>query len=194
MIDIEKALSLLERIDPQYRKYKQLINEADSRLKVVDRIIDQVFSNYFNPDDTVRSSEYYVNDNPNTTWRQYLLFNLRHTFGLMQNSDVKYLPLVARLAYSDEVRFDISNDNGEQINTLRRIVNLLKKDVNLFNEVKNNENITFGQLAERFKDVFAHEDTEDARKANEVDGRNSEYTVKEVPDFKTANYYGNKSC
>ena len=98
MINFEQMFSLLERIDPQYRQYKQLINEADSRLKAVDRIIDQVFSNYFNPDDIVRSSEYYVNDNPNTTWRQYLLFNLRHTFGLMQNSDVKYLPLVARLA------------------------------------------------------------------------------------------------
>ena len=194
MIDFEQMFSLLERIDPQYRQYKSLIYEADSRLKAVDRIIDQVFSKYFNPDDTVRSSEYYVNDNPNTTWRQYLLFNLRHTFGLMQNSDVKYLPVVARLAYSDEVKFDITNDNAEQINTLRRIVNLFKKDVNLFNEVRSNENITFGQLAERFKEVFSKEDTEDARKANEVDGRNSEYTVKEVPDFETANYYGNKSC
>ena len=178
MIDFEQMFSLMERIDPQYRLYKQLINEADSRLKAVDRIIDQVFSNYFNPDDTVRSSEYYVNDDPNTTWRQYLLFNLRHTFGLMQNSDVKYLPLVARLAYSNEVRFDLSNDNSEQINTLRRIVNLFKKDDNLFNEVKNNPNITFGQLAERFKETFAQEDAADAEAANSVQNTNSEYTVK----------------
>ena len=191
---MRQMFSLMERIDPQYRQYKQLINEADSRLKAVDRIIDQVFSNYFNPDDTVSSSEYYVNDNPNTTWRQYLLFNLRHTFGLMQNSDVKYLPLVARLAYSNEVRFDLTNDNGEQINTLRRIVNLLKKDDNLFNEVKNNPNITFGQLAERFKETFAQEDAADAEAANSVQNNGSEYTVKEVPDFKTAKYYGDRSC
>ena len=184
----------MERIDPQYRLYKQLINEADSRLKAVDRIIDQVFSNYFNPDDTVRNSEYYVNDNPNTTWRQYLLYNLRHTFGLMQNSDVKYLPLVAKLAYSNEVRFDLTNDNGEQINTLRRIVNLFKKDDNLFNEVKNNPNITFGQLAERFKETFAQEDAADAEAANSVQNNGSEYTIKEVPDFKTAKYYGDRSC
>ena len=194
MINFKQMFSLLERIDPQYRQYKQLINEADSRLIQVNRIIDQVFSNYFNPDDTVRSSEYYVNDNPNTTWRQYLLFNLRHAFGLMQNSDVKYLPLVARLAYSNDVRFDISNDNGEEINTLRRIVNLLKKDANLFNEVKNNPNITFGQLAEKFKESFAQEDAADADAANSVQNVNTQYTVKEVPDFRTAKYYGDRSC
>ena len=194
MINFEQMFSLLERIDPQYRQYKSIINEADSRLKAVDRIIDQVFTKYFNPDNVVNDSEYYVNDNPNTTWRQYLIYDLRHTFGLMQNSDVKYLPVVARLAYSDEVKFDITNDNGEQINTLRRIVNLLKKDVNLFNEVKNNPNITFGQLAERFNETFAQEDAADAEEANRISGGQSEYIVKEVPDFKTANYYGNKSC
>ena len=112
----------------------------------------------------------------------------------MQNSDVKYLPLVARLAYSNEVRFDISNDNGEEINMLRRIVNLLKKDANLFNEVKANPNITFGQLAERFKETFAQEDAADAEAANSVQNTNSEYTIKEVPDFQTAKYYGDRSC
>ena len=194
MIDFEQMFSLLERIDPQYRQYKSIINEADSRLKAVDRIIDQVFTKYFNPDDVVNDSEYYVNDNPNTTWRQYLVYDLRHTFGLMQNSDVKYLPVVARLAYSDEVKFDITNDNGEQINTLRRIVNLFKKDANLFNEVRNNPNITFGELADRFNETFAQEDAADAEEANRISGGQSEYIVKEVPDFKTANYYGNKSC
>ncbi len=194
MIDFEQMFSLLERIDPQYRQYKSIINEADSRLKAVDRIIDQVFTKYFNPDDVVNDSEYYVNGNPNTTWRQYLIYDLRHTFGLMQNSDVKYLPIVARLAYSDEVKFDITNDNGEQINTLRRIVNLFKKDANLFNEVRNNPNISFGELAERFNETFAQEDAADAEEANRISGGQSDYIVKEVPDFKTANYYGNKSC
>ena len=172
----EQMFSLLERIDPQYRQHKQLINEADSRLKAVDRIIDQVF------------------DNPDIDKKKELLFNLRHTFGLMQNSDIKYLPVVARLAYSNEVRFDIANDNEQQLNMLTRIVNLFKKDANLFNEVKNNPNITFGQLVERFKEVFAQEDEEDARKANSVQNTNSGYTIKEVPDFQTANYYGNRSC
>ena len=200
MIDFEKAFSLLERIDPQYKQYiqmlneAQIINEADSRLKVVDRIIDQAFSQYFNPDDTVRSSEYYVNDNPNTTWRQYLLYNLRHTFGLMQNSDVKYLPVVARLAYSDDVKFDMTNDNGEQINTLRRIVTQIKKDDALFNEIKSNPNISFSDLYQRFKEAFEQEDITDSKNANSVQNNGSEYTVKEVPDFKTAKYYGDRSC
>ena len=194
MINFEQMFSLLERIDPQYRQYKSIINEGDSRLNQVYNIINQAFAKYLTLNDVVNNSEYYVNGNPNTTWREYLLYNLRHTFGLMQNSDVKYLPVVARLAYSDEVKFDMTNDNGEQKIALRRIVNLFKKDNNLFNEVKNNPNITFGDLVKRFQETFAQEDAADTETANKIQGGQSEYTIKEVPDFATAKYYGDRSC
>ena len=198
MIDFQKMFSLMERIDPQYRQYKQILNEcllteADSRLKAVDRIIEQAFSQRLNLNGTVSGSEYYVDNNPNTTWKQYLLFHLRHEFGLMQNSDVKYLPTVARLAYSDEVRFDMTNDNSIQIRTLNRIVEQMKKDDAFFQEVKANPNITFGQLAERFKEQFAQEDAADAESANSVSGGNSDYEIVEVTDFETAKYYGDYS-
>ena len=167
---------------------------ADSRLKIVNRVINQAFKKYFNPDDVVNDGNYYINSNSNTTWRQYLLFNLRHTFGLMQNSDVKYLPIVARLAYSDEVRFDITDDNGEEINTLKRIISQLKKDDSFFNEVKNNPNITFSLLSKRFKDTFAQEDEADAEAANTINDRQSDYIVKELSDFNDAKYYHDYLC
>lgn len=170
-----------------------LLNEADSRLKVVDRILNERFSNLLDLDGTVRSNEYYVNGNPNTTWRQYLLFHLRHEFGLMTNADVKYLPVVARLAYSDEVRFDITDDNGEEINLLKRIVARFKKDETLFQKVKADSSITFKQLVEKFKGEFEKEDAADTEEANKV-VRSGEYEIKEVPDFETAKYYGDRSC
>ena len=199
MIDFAKGLMLLEKIDGGYRRYRKMIDEAlilegDSRLKAVERIIEQAFSRYMDVNATVNDSEYYVNGNPDTTWKEYILYDLRHTFGLMQNSDVKYLPLVARLAYSDEVKFDIDNDNGDEIRTLQRIVAQIKKDDSLFEELKKNPSVTFTQLAERFGSVFREEDAADSEAANSVSGGKSDYTVKEVTDFRTAKYYGDRSC
>jgi hypothetical protein len=122
------------------------------------------------------------------------MFNLRHTFGLMTNSDVKYLPVVARLAYSDEVKFDITYSNGEQIDILRRIVNVFKKDEQFFQQVKNDPNITFTDIYNQLKDTFDQQDKEDADAANSVSGNGNGYTIVEVPDYKTAHYYGNYSC
>ena len=82
---------------------RQLLNEGDSRLNKVMRIIANEFNGLLDVNGVVRSSEYYVNNNPNTTWGQYLLYSLRHEFGLMTNNDVKYLPFVAKIAFSDEV-------------------------------------------------------------------------------------------
>ena len=64
MFDFEKCFSLMERIDPQYRQYKQTINEmlileGDSRLKAVNRIIEQSFSNHMDVNDVVSGSEYW---------------------------------------------------------------------------------------------------------------------------------------
>jgi hypothetical protein len=125
----------MECIDPTYKRYKQSLNESDSRLKIVDRILNERFRNLLPLDDTVSSNDYYVNDNPNTTWRQYLLFHLRHEFGLMTNQDVKYLTVVARLAYSDDVRFDMTDDNAQEVNLLKRVVDRMKKNDALFQEV-----------------------------------------------------------
>ena len=175
-------------------KNRIILAEADDRIKKVNKIIDAEFSNLLNLDGPVRGPEYYVNDNPETTWRAYLLFHLRHEFGLMTNADMKYLPVVAKLAYSDEVGFDKRNDNGNEIGILLEIVGLFKTDDALFQEVKANiNNITFTELYEQVKPKLEESSTIDTYNANHVEVRD-DYDVVEVPDFQTANFYGNKSC
>ncbi|MCI6995035.1 MAG: WG repeat-containing protein [Methanobrevibacter sp.] len=175
-------------------KNRVILAESDDRIKKVNKIIDTEFSNLLNLNEPVSGPEYYVNNNPETTWRTYLLFSLRHTFGLMTNADMKYLPVVAKLAYSDEVGFDKRNDNGNKIGILLKIVGLFKKDDALFQKVKANiNNITFSQLYEQLKPQLEQSSTIDAYNANHVKERD-DYDVVEVPDFQTANFYGNKSC
>lgn len=175
-------------------KNRIILAEADDRIKKVNKIIDAEFGNLLNLDEPVSGVEYYVNDNPETTWRAYLLFSLRHKFGLMTNADMKYLPVVAKLAYSDEVGFDKRNDNGNEIGILLKIVELFKKDDSLFQKVKANiNNITFTELYEQVKPKLKESNTIDTYNANHVEPRN-DYDVVEVPDFQTANFYGNKSC
>ena len=175
-------------------KNRVILAEADDRIKKVNKIIDAEFSNLLNLDEHVSGPEYYVNNNPETTWRAYLLFSLRHTFGLMTNADMKYLPVVAKLAYSDEVGFDKRNDNGNEIGILLKIVGLFKKNDTLFQKVKANiNNITFNQLYEQLKPQLEQSSMIDTHNANHVKTRD-DYDVVEVPDFQTANFYGNKSC
>ena len=175
-------------------KNRVILAEADDRIKKVNKIIDAEFSNLLNLDEPVSGPEYYVNDNPETTWRTYLLFHLRHEFGLMTNADMKYLPVVAKLAYSDEVGFDKRNDNGNEIGILLKIVGLFKKDDSLFQKVKANiNNITFTELYEQLKPQLEESSTIDTYNANNIEERD-DYDVVEVPDFQTANFYGNKSC
>ena len=171
----------------------QVLLESDDRIKKVNKIMDVAFSGLLNLDDKVSGSEYYVNGDPATTWRKYILFSLRHTFGLMTNADVQYLPVVARLAFSDEVGFEKRNGNGREIATLQKIVMYLKKDSALFNELKSNTNITFSELCERLEPVLKKHAAADLEAANSVETR-SDYEIKEVPDFRTAKYYGDRTC
>ena len=171
---------------------ENLLLEGDSRLKIVNRIMDNEFSGLLDLDAPVRGAEYYINNNPNTTWRQYILFSLRHTFGLMTNADVKYLPIVAKLAFSNEVRFEKTNDNGREIATLQKIVRLMKKDENVFQQL-NNQNITFSQAYNIVKKEIEAIERVDAENANNVETR-SDYDIIEVPDYETAHYYGEFTC
>ena len=128
---------------------KRMLTEVDSRINKVNNIIEAEFGNLINLDSPVNGPEYYVNGNPETTWRQYLLFNLRHSFGLMTNADVQYLPTVARLAFSDEVGFDKRNDNGEQISKLNKVIQAFKLNPNFFLMAKNNPNMSLEDLYNR---------------------------------------------
>ena len=180
-------------ITEEQLKQIRLLLEGDDRIKKVNKLMDAAFGSILNLDGPVTSEEYYVNGDPNTTWRKYILFSLRHTFGLMTNADVQYLPVVARLAFSDEVGFEKRNDNGTEISKLQKIVAYIKKDPAFFNELKANPSITFSEVCERLEPIFKEQDAADLEAANSVETRD-DYEIKEVPDFETANYYGDQSC
>ena len=117
---------------------KGLITEGDSRINKIRKVImPKCFKGLLNLDDYVDAPVYQVNGNPNTTWGDYLLYNLRHTFGLMGNSDVPLVLYIAPIAWSDEVGFDKRCDNGEEVGNLVQICQLIKQEPNLFLKAKN---------------------------------------------------------
>ena len=173
---------------------RQLLNEGDSRLNKVMRLITNEFSGLLDINGTVTSSEYYVNNNPNTTWGQYLLYSLRHNFGLMTNNDVKYLPFVAKIAFSNEVGFEKRNDNSEQLNILRNIVQAIKKDHELFNNLLNKGVDTYSDLVEIMTPYLQ------AKEQNELDNinnkeyvHNTDYDIIEIHSYEQAHEIGNYS-
>ena len=179
---------------PYILNESQLLLEADDRLKKVAHTIEHEFNGLLDPTAPVRGSEYYVNNNPNTTWMDYLMFSLRHTFGLMSNQDVKYLPLVANLAFSDEVGFEKRNDNGTEIAQLQKIVSLLKTNAELFNSLnKVKDTVSFSQVCEQLKPQLQAIAQSDADNAENV-AVNDSYDIVEITSYEQAHEIGNHSC
>ena len=162
---------------------------GDSRLRIVHRIIEEEFKGILPLDSKVNNPTYFVKDDPQTTWREYLTYRLRHTFGLMTNQDVKYLPIVAKLAFSNEVGFEKRNDNGTEIASLLKIVRLLKADDKLYLALKESfDTITFKSVSEGLKPITKWMDDIDAVNANKVE-RKSEYKIVELKNFEEASKY-----
>ena len=173
---------------------RQLLNEGDSRLNKVMRIITNEFSGLLDINGVVRSSEYYVNNNPNTTWGQYLLYSLRHNFGLMTNNDVKYLPFVAKIAFSDEIGFEKRNNNSEQINTLRDIVQALKKDPELYINILNKGVDTYNELVNIMTPYLQAKEQDELDNINNKEYvLNTDYDIIEIHSYEEAHEIGEYS-
>ena len=176
-------------------KFKRLILEGDSRLKKVEQIMRQAFGNKFDLDSTVTSSDYFVNGNENTRWKDYLMFNLRHTFGLMSNSDVKYLPIVAQLAWSNDVGFDLRDGNGEEVQQLLKFVNIFKQDEVIFDKIKNLPNLSFKTVSDILNPIIQQQESEANQRMSSTDygGLNKNYDIVVIDDFEDAKPIGKYS-
>ena len=158
------------------------------------RIISDEFNGLLDIDGVVRSSEYYVNNNQNTTWGQYLLYSLRHNFDLMTNNDVKYLPFLAKIAFSDEVGFEKRNNNGEQINTLRTIVQTIKKDPELFQNLLNKGVDTYSDLVNIMTPYLQAKEQEELNNINNKEyTHNTDYDIIEIHSYEQAHEIGEYS-
>lgn len=151
------------------------------------------FQGLLDLDATVSSPEYQVNNNPNTTWGDYLLFNLRHTLGLMANSDVPIVLYIAPIAWSDEVGLDKRNDNNTEIETLTQICQLFKQEPNLFMKAKSTcpDYEKLYHLCSPILQQLRDEANERMDNANYT--ANNQYTIIKDLDFNEAHEIGNYS-
>ena len=171
---------------------RELLLEGDDRLKKVKRIIQQSFKGTaLNTDSPVTSAEYYVgNKGANTTWMDYLLYSVRHTFGLMENKDLPLLVKVAKIAF-DELEFEKSENHIDELNTLKAIVNLLKKDTDAANRVIKDPNVTYEKLYNEYADVLKQLENDMRYRVNSKEYQKSQrYEIIPIDDFNTANELG----
>ena len=171
-----------------------LLTEGDSRInKVRNVIMPRCFHGLLDLDATVTSPEYQVHNNPNTTWGDYLLFNLRHTFGLMGNSDVPLVLYIAPIAWSDEVGLDKRNDNNTEIDELTKICQLFKQEPNLFMKAKNTcpDYERLHQFCEPILQQMRDEANERMDNTNYT--TNNQYTILKDIDYEKAHEIGQYS-
>lgn len=173
-------------------KLMQLITEADSRLKKAETIIRNSFSGLLNPDGRVTSPEYYVNGNPETTWLQYILYSLRHTFDLMSNSDVKYIPSIARFAVG-ELGFETQEPKQDKLNDLMKIVQIIKSNPEKYSKYLNAS--SYDELEQTFAPILKGLNDEENERINNAsyDTNFGEYQIIEDADYETAKEFGNLS-
>lgn len=189
----ENQLELMFRrmlSEMMYSENSMLLTEGDSRLKkIITQIMPQAFNGLLDVNAPVSGPEYYINDNENTTWGEYLLFNLRHTFGLMSNADVPLLLYIAPIAWGNEVEFDKTNSNGTQVAELMQICQLLKKDNVLFTKAKATCG-TFRELSSLCKPILNQLSQEEDEKINNTKyANNNGYEIREV-EFEEASELG----
>ena len=196
MITSEDIISAIYEEVSEFINQRRLITEADARIESAKRVIRDRFNGLLDLDAIVSDPDYYVGGNPNATWLQYILFNLRHTFGLMQNSDAKFVKFIAPIAYSDDVKLDMQGQNNEAITKLVRIVNILKDESNgIFNKIKD-KSLSYNDLLNIITPVLTKQDNEEKETLAKTDfgERNTSYKIIEDADYNIAHKYGNKSC
>lgn len=185
-----QAVDNMKKIRITEEQYKRLINESDSRYDKFIKLITDTFSNTFNVNDRVSGSEYYVNNDENTTWLKYLTYNFRHSFNLMQNSDVKLLYHFAKIAYED-LKFDFNDDYQQERTILKQIINLCKQKTELYNKYIQGKDLNFKQLYSIFKPILEQIKKDETNIINNTEyKKNINYEIIEVKNFEQANDIG----
>jgi hypothetical protein len=172
---------------------KQILTESDSRYDKFIKLIVDVFDKTLDVNGKVTNPEYYVNGDENTTWLKYLTYNFRHTFNLMQNSDMKYLYPFAKIAYYD-LKFDFTDDFQSERTELKQIINLCKNKNGLFEKYIQGKDLNFKQLHDIFKPILDEIKKSEENIINNTEYKqNTNYEIIEVKSFKLANEIGKYS-
>src|SRR5574344_603379 len=174
----------------------ELLTESDAKIDQTKKIIRKIFSDLLDLEGPVSGSDYYVDGKQDTTWMQYLVYSVRHYFGLMSfdRSILKLLPVVARIAF-EELKFEQESQDLNKLQFLKRVVNLALKDLNgdIYNWIlQKGLTLTYQDLYNRFQEQFTAEDKEDSDKANNTEGRtrNEHYKIIPIVTFEEAHKWG----
>ena len=171
----------------------QILTESDSRYDKFIKLIADFFDKTLDVNGKVKTSEYYVNGDENTTWLKYLTYNFRHTFNLMQNSDMKYLYPFAKIAYYD-LKFDLTDDFQAERTELKQIINLCKTQTGLFEKYIQGKDLNFKQLHDIFKPILDEIKNSEENIINNTEYKqNTNYEIIEVKSFNLANEIGKYS-
>ena len=171
----------------------QILIESDSRYDKFIKLITDFFDKTLDVNGKVTNPEYYVGGDENTTWLKYLTYNFRHTFNLMQNSDMKYLYPFAKIAYYD-LKFDLTDDFQAERTELKQIINLCKNNTGLFEKYIQGKDLNFKQLHDIFKPILDEIKNSEENIINNTEYKqNTNYEIIEVKSFNLANEIGKHS-
>src|SRR5574344_2421672 len=174
----------------------ELLTESDAKIDQTKKIIRKIFSDLLDLEGPVSGPDYSVDGKQDTTWMQYLVYSVRHYFGLMSfdRSILKLLPVVARIAF-EELKFEQESQDLNKLQFLNRVVNLALKDLNgdIYNWIlQKGLTLTYQDLYNRFQEQFTAVDREESDKANNTEGRtrNEHYKIIPIVTFEEAHKWG----
>ena len=188
-------VSKLDLTMPQYEAVCALANSlfedaASTAKHKAKRIIRNVLPQFNNVFDEIAKDD---ENNPILTEKgntqtviEYLEHNLRNTFFHDGKTSIKFEPGAARIAYG-ELGMQ-ANEDTRKLNRLGKIL----QEISIAHETEYDSNLngmTFDELNERFGSSINKADTETQEKLKNKTYDKSDYIIKWIPDFSTAQQY-----
>ena len=188
-------VSKLDLTMPQYEAVCALANSlfedaASTAKHKTKRIIRNVLPQFNNVFDEIAKDDEnkpILTEKGNTqTVIEYLEHNLRNTFFHDGKTSIKFEPGAARIAYGE-----LGMQANEDTRKLSRLGKILQ-EISIAHETEYDANLngmTFDELNERFGASINKADTETQEKLKNKTYDKSDYIIKWIPDFRTAQQY-----
>ena len=188
-------VSKLDLTMPQYEAVCALANSlfedaastAKHKAKRIIRNVLPQFNNVFDEIAKDDENKQILTEKGNTqTVIEYLEHNLRNTFFHDGKTSIKFEPGAARIAYGE-----LGMQANEDTRKLSRLGKILQ-EISIAHETEYDANLngmTFDELNERFGASINKADTETQEKLKNKTYDKSDYIIKWIPDFRTAQQY-----
>ena len=167
MIDFEQMFSLMERIDPQYKQYKQIINEGAETKNM-------------------KAAKHYLYDKMGYNEQQAmkLIGSIKHDIPNSRLGKCKFMLGVVRMCCNGEI------NNGDIITKLNQTLEYAasEKYINTFNQDLNG--LSSNELIGQFEDIISQDIA--LRKDNmsqQQHTANNNYNIVKIDSFEEANKY-----